>query len=119
SGPGAEWGAGRKAKYQLELDRIDLNRLAQMPEQWGKRDYVANNLELDLSAHTVPCKTTSTGGDAGADLHLTGKLLEWWDRPYDGKWDLQLAVKNLGPTLRTCIKSTMGGDNLNGTIKLS
>jgi len=116
------WDAGRKAKYQLELSEIQVNRLAQLPDQWGHKNYVANNLELDLSAHTIPCKTTSAPEQSvkdGADVHLTGELLEWWDRPYDGKWDLQLAVKNLGPTLRTCIKSTVGGDNLNGTIKLS
>ena len=72
--------------------------------------------------HTLPCKTSSAPNPTakdGADVHLTGELLDCWDRPYDGKWDLQLAVKNLGPTLRTCIKSTMGGDNLNGTITLS
>ena len=116
------WNAGRKALYELELSSIVVNRLAQLPDQWGKKDYVANNLELDVQMHTLPCKTTSAPNPTeqdGADVHLTGSLLEWWDRPYDGKWDLALAVKNLGPTLRTCIKSTLGGDNLNGTIKLS
>ncbi|NVB78252.1 MAG: hypothetical protein HOV81_07655 [Kofleriaceae bacterium] len=116
------WNADRKALYELELSEIVVNRLAQLPDQWGKKDYVANNLELDVQMHTLPCKTSGAPAPTakdGADVHLTGSLLEWWDRPYDGKWDLALAVKNLGPTLRTCIKSTMGGENLNGTIKLS
>lgn len=115
------WGARRKAQYEIELSDVVVNRLAQLPEQWARHDYVANNLELDIQAHTLPCKTASSGSNAkdGADVHLTGELLKWWDRPYDGQWDLQLAVKNFGPTLRTCIKSTMGGENLNGTIKLS
>ena len=115
---GTDWAKGRKAEYQIELNELVINRLAQLPDQWAKKDYVANNLELDISAHTVPCTATRNPAE-GADLHLTGQLLEWWDRPYDGKWDLKLAVKNLGPTLRTCIKSTMGGDKLDGTVRLS
>lgn len=116
-----QWAAGRKAMYELELSQIAINRLAQLPEQWGKHDYVANTLEMDLTAHTIPCKVNGVAGNPadGADLHLSGQLLDWWDRPYDGTWDLALAVKNLGPTLRSCIKSTLGGDNLYGTIKLS
>jgi hypothetical protein len=115
------WGAGRKARYELELSAITVNRLAQLPDQWGRKDYVANNLEVDLSMHTIPCAVNGVAGNPadGADLHLTGQLLEWWDRPYDGKWDLAFEAKNLGPTLRTCIKSNVGGDNLYGTIKLS
>jgi hypothetical protein len=121
SGLNADWAKGRKAAYEIELSDIAINRLAQLPDQWSKRDYVANNLELDISAHTIPCKVNGVAGNPaqGADVHLTGQLLEWWDRPYDGKWDLALAVKNFGPTLRTCIKSTLGGDDLYGTIKLS
>ena len=97
---GADWAKGRKARYQIELSKLTINRLAQLPDQWGKHDYVANNLEIDVSARTIPCKASPAPAEA-ADLHLTGQLLEWFDRPYDGKWDLQLAVKNLGPTLRT------------------
>lgn len=116
-----QWAAGRKARYELELSEITIRRLAQLPDRWGQQDYVANSLELDVTAHTIPCKVDGVPGNPadGADLHLTGKLDQWWDRPYDGTWDLALAVKNLGPTLRTCIKSTLGGDNLHGTIRLS
>jgi hypothetical protein len=116
-----QWATGRKARYELELADITIRRLAQLPDQWGKKDYVANNLEMDIIAHTIPCKVNGVAGNPkdGAELHLTGQLLEWWDRPYDGKWDLALAVKNLGPTLRTCIRDNLGGDNLYGTIKLS
>ncbi len=120
-GLNAQWAAGRKARYVVELSDININRLAQLPDQWAKHDYVANNLEMDITAHTIPCKTNGIAGNPaeGAALHLTGQLLEWWDRPYDGKWDLALDVKNFGPTLRSCIKSNLGGDNLYGTIKLS
>ncbi|HEY5944162.1 MAG TPA: hypothetical protein VIV40_01665, partial [Kofleriaceae bacterium] len=120
-GLNAQWATGRKARYQIELSEIAINRLAQLPDQWGKKDYVANNLEMDITAHTIPCNVAGVAGNPaqGADLHLFGQLLEWWDRPYDGKWDLSLDVKNFGPTLRSCIKSNLGGDNLYGTIKLS
>lgn len=116
-----QWAAGRKARYEVELSEITINRLAQLPKRWGNQDYVANNLEMDVTAHTIPCKVNGVAGNPaeGAELHLTGQLNEWWDRPYDGTWDLELAVKNFGPTLRTCIKSNLGGDNLYGTIKLS
>jgi hypothetical protein len=116
-GLGDAFGKGRKAEYELQLSEVKLDRLAELPTEWAKHDYVANTLSLALSAHTIPC---GQGGkiEDGADLRLTGELLDWWDRPYDGSWNLDLAVKNLGPTLRTCIKSTMGGDNLGGTISL-
>jgi translocation and assembly module TamB len=116
-GLGDDFGKGRKAEYELQLSEITLDRLAQLPTEWAKRDYVANTLSVALSAHTIPCGAGQRVED-GADLRLTGELLDWWDRPYDGSWNLDLAVKNLGPTLRTCIKSTMGGDNLGGTISL-
>jgi translocation and assembly module TamB len=115
SEPGQDWAKGRKASYELQLSEIQLGRLAQLPTDWPKHDYIANTLSLALTAHTIPC-----GGKAsdGADLQITGELLDYWDRPYDGAWNLDLAVKNLGPTLRSCIRSTMGGDNLGGTISL-
>lgn len=117
NGMGNEWAKGRKALYELELSDIALQRLAQLPTEWGKRDFVANTLSLAVTAHTLPC-TANPRPEDGADVRITGELLDYWDRPYDGAWNLDLAVKNLGPTLRTCIKSTMGGDNLGGTIAL-
>lgn len=115
SGLGEAWAKDRNAFYELQLSEIKLERLAQLPTEWAKRDYVANTLSLALTAHTIPC-----GGKVsdGADIKVTGELLDYWDRPYDGAWNLDLAVKNLGPTLRSCIKSTLGGDNLGGTISL-
>jgi hypothetical protein len=120
-GLNAQWATGRKARYEIELSEIKVDRIAQLPDGWAKKDYVANNLELDIKARTIPCKVNGVAGNPadGAALHLTGKLLEWWDRPYDGKWDLALDVKNFGPTLRSCINPQLGGDHLAGTIKLT
>jgi hypothetical protein len=89
------WDAGRKAKYQIELSEINVNRLAQLPDQWTRNNFVANNLELDITAHTIPCKVTGTPEQTlkdGADIHLSGQLTKWWDRPYDGDWGLELGV---------------------------
>jgi hypothetical protein len=114
---GATWGAQRKSRYDIGLAQIELHRLAQMPRDWARKDYVANTLEIDLTAHTLPCG----GGNPtdGAVLHVAGALENYWDRPYDGRWNLGLDLANLGPTLHTCIKKKLGGDNLGGRVTLS
>jgi TamB, inner membrane protein subunit of TAM complex len=113
---------GRSAPYELALTDIKLDRLAQLPGEWARHNFVANTLELDLQARTLPCPTEVTptpAPQAGAEIHLSGELFNYWDRPYDGAWNLKLDAKNLGPTIRTCIKSTVGGDQLDGTISLT
>ena len=120
-GTNAPWGKGRTAYYDIQLSEVVLDRLAQMPTDWARKDYVANTLELDLHAKTIPC-ASATGApkpEDGADLHISGELENYWDRPYDGAWNLALDIKNLGPTLHTCIKSKMGGDNLGGRVTLT
>ena len=119
---GQAWGAGRTAWYDIELSSIVLDRLAQLPTDWAHKDFVANTLELDATMHTLPCRTE--GGPPpspkdGADIHLFGELANYWDHPYGGTWNLAVDVKNFGPTLRSCIKSKMGGDNLGGRITLT
>ncbi|HEV7559767.1 MAG TPA: translocation/assembly module TamB domain-containing protein, partial [Kofleriaceae bacterium] len=145
-----------KAKYELELADVELKRLAQLPTEWPRHDYVANTLELDLRGKTVPCdgwkSKTAIAQDLGvvgdeidrlvttgriamqpapdgtthyqdtskrSELHLSGEINGYWDRPYDGTWNLALDAKNLGPTVRSCIKSTAGGDKLNAAITLT
>ena len=112
----------RHAQYQIELADIRLDRLAQLPTEWARHNFVANTLELDGTLHTIAC-ASEDGVPApttdGAEIHIGGELLNYWDRPYDGEWALALETKNLGPTLRTCINHKLGGDNLAGTIALS
>ncbi|MBA2539257.1 MAG: hypothetical protein H0V17_06455, partial [Deltaproteobacteria bacterium] len=113
---------GREAEYEIPLTDIKLNRLAQLPSEWPRKDYVANTLEVDLEAKTVPCKTDEDpkpDPKLGATLHVTGELYNYWDRPYDGSWNLALDGKNMGATVRSCIDSDIGGDNLDGKITLS
>ncbi|HET9626383.1 MAG TPA: translocation/assembly module TamB domain-containing protein [Kofleriaceae bacterium] len=112
---------GRDKFYEFNLTQIKLDRLAQLPSNWARRDFVANTLEVELHAHTLPCTPDGEAGDpaAGADLHLSGQLFNYFDRPYDGAWDLKLDGKNLGPTVRTCVKPAVGGDHLDGVVSLS
>ena len=112
----------RSARYQVNLTDIKLNRLAQLPTEWSRKNYIANTLELDLEAKTLPCATPANPSPdpaTGAYLHLFGELNNWFDRPYDGAWNLALDGKNLGPTIRTCIKDNIGGEDLLGRITLT
>jgi hypothetical protein len=113
-----KWGAGRDDYYDLEVRDIDLRRLAQLPTEWTHGDFVANTLELDGTLHTIPCGDGGKPED-GATVHIGGGLLDYWDRPYDGQWAFDVALDNLGPTVRSCIKKTIGGDHMGGKITLS
>ncbi len=133
-GTGADIGPSKErvARYDVGLVDVKLNRLAQLPTEWPKHDFIANTLELDLQARTAPCELAPGEPEDGrliprskfepnelGSIHLTGELNSYFDRPYDGSWNLKLDAKNLGPMVRSCIKSTVGGDNLNGTITLT
>jgi hypothetical protein len=115
--------AQRTARYVLGLSDIRLDRLAQLPTGWSRHDFVANTLEIDLQARTVPCSAApgnvAPAAATGAPLHLAGELFNYFDRPYDGAWNLKLEAKNLGPTLGSCIEPILGGDQLDGTISLT
>lgn len=115
---------GRKphTSYEIPLADIKLNRLAQLPGEWARKDYVANTLELDVEARTLPCehpKFPPPDAALGASLHVTGEIYNYWDRPYDGSWNLAVDGKRLGQTVRTCIDSDVGGDQLEGKITLT
>jgi hypothetical protein len=123
---------GRESDYQVGLTDVRVNRLAQLPTEWPRKDFVANTLEVDLQAKTVACGGASAGGVAGvpiqdrptdpkhvAHLHVTGELFNYWDRPYDGLWNLSLDARNLGHTIHTCIKEKISGDSLDGKITVS
>ena len=122
----------RLARYDIGLVDVKLNRLAQLPTKWPSHDFIANTLELDLAARAVPCELAPGEPEDGrliprdkfdekevGAIRLTGELNRYFDRPYDGSWNLKLDAKNLGPLVRSCIKRTVGGDDLNGTITLT
>jgi hypothetical protein len=113
-----QWHQSRDDWYDLEVTDIDLSRLAQLPTDWAHNDYVANTLEVAGTMHTIPCGPGARPED-GATVHVTGGLLDYWDRPYDGQWSFEVNADNLGPTVRTCIKKTVGGEHLGGKIRMS
>ncbi len=117
---------GRSAEYEIALADVELHRLAQLPTEWARRDNVANTLEIDLETRTLPCDASGAPGSPelhpdgrGAKLHITGELYNYWDRPYDGSWNLRLDGHDMGPTIQTCIKHKISGDHLDGTITLT
>lgn len=115
---------GRKkhTSYEIPVADIKLNRLAQLPGEWTRGDFVANTLELDIEAKTVPCEHERwpvPDPKLGASMHVTGELYNYWDRPYDGSWNLKVDGKNLGQTVRTCVHRDFGGDKLEGKITLT
>ena len=93
--------------YSIELTRVDVRRLAQLPDEWP-RSGVANNLRLEGTLHT----------DEGATIEIAGDLIDWWDRQFDGTWNLDVAARNLGPTLRDDIMPGLGGDAATANLRL-
>src|SRR5262249_9051590 len=75
------------------------------------------------SAHSLPCDDEDNNNHPdpkdGAELKIYGEIQNWWDRPYDGAWNLTLEGTNLGPTIHTCIKHKVSGDHVTGKITLS
>lgn len=87
--------------YQFHLSTLELRRLAQLPMRWP-RDPVANNLDLAVTAKSVD----------GADVTLAGTLIEYFDSPYGGTFDLHATITNAGAMAKRSIDSGMGGDRL-------
>lgn len=118
----AHWGTGRKARYEIEVSDVALRRLALLPVDWARGNFVANTLDIDATVHALPCKRAPDGDTTaphGADLHVTGGPRDFWDHPYDGQWDFHIDTEDIGDVVRTCIKSTVGGEHLGGHIALS
>src|SRR5262249_45743829 len=96
-------------------------------------DNVAKTIEIDATAKAVPCDRrgeAQTDAELAADgdpvnpakqasIHFFGEIQGYWDRPYDGQWNFALDGGNLGPTIRSCIKRKIHGDNLAGRITLT
>ena len=99
---------GDTSKYRFDMDKFHVNRLAQLPQQWP-RNFVANTLELDISAHTVQ----------GADLNVKGEIINYWDRPYDGAWSIAVEASKLGATLHDIVSPALHGDDVSARIALT
>ena len=106
---------GRVALYEIGLTDVRLDRLAQLPTDWAKQELRREHARARPQGQDRPvhrpgrssqpaAARAAREADDGADIHLTGELNNYWDRPYDGSWNLKLDAKNLGPTIHTCIK---------------
>jgi hypothetical protein len=98
---------GKSAEYTFELDRLDVTRLAQIPRGWPA-DNVANTLELKAEGHSVE----------GGTIQIAGQLIDYWDRPYDGRWSLDVTGSELGKTINARIDPMFSGDHLAATLSL-
>jgi TamB, inner membrane protein subunit of TAM complex len=98
----------RKPRYIIELASIDVQRLAQLPRRWIEGDPIARTLELRLIARTAQ----------GGTVKVAGELRDYWDRPFDGTWALDVEGRNLGPTVTASIDPALSGDSLHADLRL-
>lgn len=94
--------------YSIEMTSIDVARLAQLPDNWP-RSSVANSLRIEGTMHLVE----------GGDLDIEGDLIDWWDRQFDGQWNIHVAGNNLGPTLSDDIMPPLHGPAVTADLSLT
>lgn len=88
-------------EYRFELVDLEIPQLSQLPTGWP-RDPVANSLELRMTARSVE----------GAEIVVEGGLVDYWDSPYGGNYDLTATVTDAGPMLRSRIMPELGGEDV-------
>ncbi len=88
-----------QGEYSFPVKRLEVSRLAQLPAQWPS-DPVANTLGFDVVVETKN----------GAKASIYGSMIDYWDTPYGGIWDVTLKVENAGTLLRQSIDPDIGGD---------
>ncbi len=86
-------------EYSFPVKRLEVRRLHQLPSGWPT-DPVANTLRFDVMIETKN----------GARAHLDGSMIDYWDTPYGGIWDVTAKVENAGALLRQSVDPDIGGD---------
>ncbi len=104
----AEQKARRQPRYIIDVASIEVERLAQLPRRWLEGDPIARTLELRLTARTAQ----------GGVIKVGGEIRNWWDRPFDGTWALDVEGADLGPTVNASIDPALSGDHLTAELKL-
>ena len=102
-----------EADYELELTDIELTRLAQLPTDWAQQGLRREHARARPRPRTRCRATTSTTGSHpdpkdGADLSSRASSRTTGTARTTARGTSTLDVKNLGPTLHTCIKSKIG-----------
>ncbi len=90
-----------EGEYKFDLVDLAITQLSQLPTRWPD-DPVANSLELAMSATSI----------RGAKIEVRGGLIDYWDSPYGGNYDLTATVSNAGPMLHHVVNSSLGGDDV-------
>lgn len=98
----------RKPRYVIDIASVDVQRLAQLPRRWLEGDPIARTLELRLVAKTLQ----------GGTVRVSGELKNYWDRPFDGTWALDVEGEGLGPTVTASIDPALSGENLTAQLRL-
>ncbi|HUQ02608.1 MAG TPA: translocation/assembly module TamB domain-containing protein [Kofleriaceae bacterium] len=88
-----------KGEYSFPVKSLDVRRLAQLPGGWPT-DPVANTLRFDVAVETKN----------GAKATIDGSMIDYWDTPYGGIWDVTAKVENAGTVLRQSIDPDIGGE---------
>lgn len=98
----------RKARFEIPLSSIQVQRLAQLPRRWSQGDPLASTLELELTART----------EAGGELRIWGELRDYKDSAFSGTWALDVVGENLGPTLTSSIHPALSGEHVSARLGL-
>jgi hypothetical protein len=97
-----EWRGG----YRFPVRELRVNALKQIPSTWPVSP-VANtlrfDLELDLS-HSGDTELTKAA--------IKGSMVDYWDTPYGGSWQLNATMTNAGQTLKESVLIDLGGDDV-------
>ena len=92
-----EW----KGFYRFPITKLAVNTLKQIPTTWPASP-VANTLTFDVEIETV----------SQAKLRIKGAMIDYWDTPYGGSWQIAATVDNAGPMLKESILVDLGGDDV-------
>ena len=84
--------------YSFPVRSLDVRRLAQLPSRWPA-DPVANSLAFDLSIASAD----------DARIRVRGAMIDYWDTPYGGTWDVNLTIENGGLLVQRSIDADAGG----------
>ncbi|MCL4226053.1 MAG: hypothetical protein KJZ91_16440 [Myxococcales bacterium] len=90
-----------QGEYSFPIQEVKVDYLAQLPGGWPS-DPVANTLRFDATFLTKN----------GARARLDGSMIDYWDTPYGGMWDVNARVENAGALLRQSIDPDIGGDDV-------
>lgn len=101
-GSDGEWHGG----YRFAVKELRINALKQIPATWPVSP-VANTLRFDLDLDIA-----HSGDHELTRAQIKGSMVDYWDTPYGGSWQIAATVDNAGQTLKESILVDLGGDDV-------